>query len=86
MSRRIISDPAILSGTPVFRGTRIALSHIVGMMRAGVADVEIEEDYPDLSSRDLRFARIFTLRVPACVAVDEFAKRSIQTSRKPSAA
>jgi uncharacterized protein (DUF433 family) len=86
MSRRIISDPAILSGTPVFRGTRIALSHIVGMMRTGVADAEIEEDYPALSPRDLRFVRMFTRKVPACVVVDEFVKRSIQTSRKPSAA
>ena len=84
MSSRIVADSAILSGTPVFRGTRIALSHIVGLMRAGVSSAEMEEDYPSLSPRDFRFAHVFMKRIPACVAVDEFAGRSILTSRKRS--
>ncbi len=82
MSRRIISDAAILRGTPVFRGTRIPFGHVVGMMRAGTAVAEIEEDYPALSARDIAFARMFTRLIPACASAEELAQRSIERRRR----
>lgn len=59
MRKRIISDPEILGGTPVFRGTRIPLDHIAGLMRKGVPTSEIAEDYPSLSRHDIAFARVY---------------------------
>jgi uncharacterized protein (DUF433 family) len=56
--RRIISNPEILSGEPVFEGTRIPLTHITGLIANGVDLAEIREDYPSLSEPDLQFAVI----------------------------
>jgi uncharacterized protein (DUF433 family) len=57
MKQRIISDPEILSGTPVFRGTRIPLEHVVGLIRKGVSDADLKEDFPALTRADLTYAR-----------------------------
>jgi uncharacterized protein (DUF433 family) len=55
---RVVRDPAILSGEPVFEGTRIPLAHIVGLIRKGVEFDEIREDYPSLSEADLEYASL----------------------------
>jgi uncharacterized protein (DUF433 family) len=56
--RRIVSDPAILAGEPVYQGTRIPLAHIAGLVRRGVPFAEIREDYPALSEADLVYAAL----------------------------
>jgi uncharacterized protein (DUF433 family) len=56
--KRIVSDPEIMSGEPVFAGTRIPLAHVSGLMAKGVPLDEIIEDYPALSRADLDFAMI----------------------------
>lgn len=56
--RRIVSDPAILSGEPVFEGTRIPLAHIAGLIAKGVSPAEIAEDYPALDAGDLGYAAL----------------------------
>lgn len=56
--KRIISDPEIMAGEPVFAGTRIPLAHISGLIAKGVPREEIAEDYPALSRADLDFAAI----------------------------
>jgi uncharacterized protein (DUF433 family) len=53
--RHIISNPEILSGQPVFEGTRIPLAHIAGLIANGVDLAEIREDYPSLGDPDLQF-------------------------------
>jgi uncharacterized protein (DUF433 family) len=55
---RIVSDPEIVGGEPVFKGTRIPLEHIAGLLRKGVSETEIREDYPALNDLDLAFASI----------------------------
>jgi uncharacterized protein (DUF433 family) len=54
----IVTDPGILAGEPVFKGTRIPLEHLAGLLRKGVSETEIREDYPALSDLDLAFASI----------------------------
>jgi uncharacterized protein (DUF433 family) len=54
---RIVSDPSILGGTPVFRGTRIPLDHVVELFRKGVPEREIIEDFSRLTSSDLEYAK-----------------------------
>lgn len=55
---RIVSDPEVLGGEPVFKRTRIPVDHIAGLFRKGVTETEIREDYPTLSDLDLAFASI----------------------------
>jgi uncharacterized protein (DUF433 family) len=62
--RRIVSDPEILGGEPVFAGTRIPLAHVAAMIARGVDPTEILEDYPALSERDLGYATIHARMKP----------------------
>jgi len=56
--RRVVSKPGVLGGEPVFRGTRIPLQHVAALFRKGVAELEIRQDFPHLTSRDLNYARL----------------------------
>lgn len=51
-------NPAICSGQPVFTGTRIPVAVVVEQLRAGVARIELEEDFPQLSRTALDYAEI----------------------------
>lgn len=52
------SDPAICSGQPVFRGTRIPVAVVVEQLRSGVSRSELEADFPHLSCQALDYAEI----------------------------
>jgi uncharacterized protein (DUF433 family) len=56
--KRIVSDPEVMAGEPVFAGTRIPLAHVSALIAKGVPRDEIAEDYPALSRADLDFAAI----------------------------
>jgi uncharacterized protein (DUF433 family) len=58
--RRIVSNPGVLGGEAVFRGTRIRLQHVASLFRKNIPESEIAEDFPALSSRDLAYARFFS--------------------------
>jgi len=58
--RRVVSLPEVLGGEPVFRGTRVPLEHVASLFQKGVSEKEIIEDFPQLSVRDLAFARLFS--------------------------
>ena len=55
---RITSSPDVLGGEPVFRGTRIPLGHVAELFRKQIPEQEIAEDFPNLSERDLAYARL----------------------------
>ncbi|PUA31118.1 MAG: hypothetical protein B9J98_07725 [Candidatus Terraquivivens tikiterensis] len=48
MSVLIESDPEILGGKPVVRGTRIPVDLILELVEAGYSPEEIAEEYPEL--------------------------------------
>jgi len=50
---RIEVNPAICSGKPVIRGTRIMVRNILGMMAGGYTVEEMVTCYPELSREDL---------------------------------
>ena len=52
----IHSDPNILSGKPVVKGTRVLVSNILGSLAAGESHQEILESYPNISEKDIRAA------------------------------
>lgn len=48
----------ICSGEWVFQGTRVPVAQVVEQFRAGVSAAELTEDYPQLSERALRYAKL----------------------------
>ena len=64
--RRVVIDPDIMGGEPVFPKGRLTVRHIGAMMlrgRAGTLE-EIREDYPHLKTEDIEFARLYTVAYP----------------------
>ncbi len=51
---RITIDPKILSGKPVFKGTRIPISIVLKMLRDGASFQKILEEYPRLTEEDIK--------------------------------
>ena len=56
---RIRIDPAVRSGKPIIRGTRIAVYDILEYLASGMSQEEILADFPDLSPEDVRAALLF---------------------------
>ncbi|MGE0384359.1 MAG: DUF433 domain-containing protein [Gammaproteobacteria bacterium] len=56
---RIVSDPEVLVGKPVIRGTRISVDLIVGWMANGWSVEQVLEAYPFLSREDVLAALAF---------------------------
>ncbi|CAA9318416.1 MAG: hypothetical protein AVDCRST_MAG68-2796 [uncultured Gemmatimonadetes bacterium] len=61
---RITLDPAVRSGKPVIRGTRITVSDILEYLAGGMSPEEILLDFPYLAAEDVRAVLAFaaTLR------------------------
>ena len=56
---RIQSDPRVMMGKPVIRGTRLTVEHILRCLSAGDSDQQMLADYPRLSLEDIRAAQAF---------------------------
>ena len=56
---RIVRDPNICGGEPVFRGTRVTLRTVLASLAAGDTIEEILADFPSLKSDDVRAAIAF---------------------------
>ncbi len=56
MNRRIATDPKVLAGQPVIRGTRIPVYLILELMAAGNSREEILREYPQLRDEDITAA------------------------------
>ncbi|MBV8425817.1 MAG: DUF433 domain-containing protein [Hyphomicrobiales bacterium] len=50
---RIVLDPAVLSGKPIIRGTRLSVDFVLGLMADGWAEADILRNYPGVSHEDL---------------------------------
>src|SRR5215831_13100552 len=59
ISSTVHSDPEIMAGTPVFRGTRIPVHLIAHMVEQGTPVNEISEGYPSLSREMVEYAKIY---------------------------
>lgn len=56
---RIVLDPAVRSGKPTFRGTRIAVGDVLEYLAGGMTPEEVLADFPDLTPDDVRAALAF---------------------------
>jgi len=58
-ARRVESNENIVSGTLVFKGTRIPVAQVGMMLKRGATPEELLADWPYLTDVDLKFARIW---------------------------
>jgi uncharacterized protein (DUF433 family) len=61
----IHSDPAVLGGKPVVRGTRISVELILEYFADGAGPAEILEAYDHLTEQDVRAAVAFAAEMVA---------------------
>ena len=59
VDERIIRDPKICGGQPVFKGTRVTLRTVLASLADGDSAEEIRADFPSLSPEDVRAAIAF---------------------------
>lgn len=55
----VTSDPEILGGTPVIRGTRIPVHDVAASSSAGIPDARLLEAYPALDAEKIELATIY---------------------------
>jgi uncharacterized protein (DUF433 family) len=85
----IASDPEIMRGTPVYRGTRIPVDLIADMLSQGATPEEILEGYPALNREKVELAPFYIQAFPrrGRPASRPWAKRKpIRASRRRPAA
>lgn len=56
---RIVIDPAIRSGKPCIRGTRITVYDILEYLAGGMSEDQVLRDFPMLTREDVRAALEF---------------------------
>jgi uncharacterized protein (DUF433 family) len=57
--QRIVRDPQICGGEPVFKGTRVTLRTVLASLAAGDHTEEILKDFPSLKPEDIQAAIAF---------------------------
>jgi uncharacterized protein (DUF433 family) len=62
---RIVSDPRIMAGKPVIRGTRLSVDYILNLLGHGSTVEEIVGEYDGLSQEDIRACLLFASRTLA---------------------
>ncbi len=59
LADRVTSDPAIMMGKPVIKGTRIPVELILRRLGAGDSEQQLLADHPRLTMEDIRAAQSF---------------------------
>jgi len=52
--QHIVSDPKVMLGKPVIKGTRLTVEYILNLLASGVTPEEIVAEYDGLSEQDIR--------------------------------
>jgi uncharacterized protein (DUF433 family) len=60
----IVSDPEIMRGSPVYRGTRIPVQLVADMLSQGASPEEIVEGYPALDKEKVALAPLYVQAFP----------------------
>src|SRR5690242_11132871 len=64
LEQMVVSDPEIMRGTPVFKGTRIPVDLVADMLVQGATAKEILEGYPTLSKEKIAMAPLYMRAFP----------------------
>lgn len=51
---RITTDPKVLVGKPVIRGTRLSVEFIIGLLADGWTEQDILDNYPNVVVEDIK--------------------------------
>src|SRR5207302_2054291 len=62
--RLVVSDPEIMGGDPVFRGTRVPVHTIAELVAQGSSQAELLKDYPRLTADMIRLAPVYAAAYP----------------------
>lgn len=57
---RIVEDPLIMRGEPVFGGTRVPISIVLASLKTGFGFEALRDEYPFLTQELLEAAKTFT--------------------------
>lgn len=63
MDDRISVDPAVCSGKPCIRGTRIMVKNVLGMIAGGYTTDQVLAAYPELTREDVAGALDYASQV-----------------------
>jgi uncharacterized protein (DUF433 family) len=50
----IVSDPAILGGKPIIKGTRLSVEFVLDLLAAGWDQISLRKNYPNLTEERIR--------------------------------
>jgi uncharacterized protein (DUF433 family) len=53
MTDRIVLDPAVLTGKPVNRGTRLSVEFVIGLLADGWSEADVLRNYPGITHEDV---------------------------------
>lgn len=76
---RIVTDPDLLMGKPVIKGTRLSVELILGWLAQGWTTEQLLENYPQLKQPDVQAALAFAsdmLREERYIAINRAAGES----------
>jgi uncharacterized protein (DUF433 family) len=59
---RITTDPRVMVGKAVIRGTRLTVEYILGLLAHGATMTEILEEYAGLAPEDIQACFLFASR------------------------
>ena len=62
--RLVVSDPEIMGGEPVFRGTRVPVHMIAGLVAQGSTQADLLASYPRLTAEMIRLAPVYAAAYP----------------------
>jgi uncharacterized protein (DUF433 family) len=62
--RLVVSDPEIMGGDPVFRGTRVPVHLIAELIAQGATEAELLDGYPRLTPEMIRLAPLYAAAYP----------------------
>lgn len=56
---RIVSDPQVMVGKPVVKGTRLTVEHLMEQLAGGWSEADLLASYPGLTHEDLQACYAF---------------------------
>ena len=59
---RITSNPQVMAGKPVIRGTRLTVEFIINLLAHGASFADILDEYPGLREEDIHACLLFAAR------------------------
>ena len=69
----IHTDPKVLVGKPVLKGTRLSVDFVMRLLASGWTREQILADYPDLEAADLRAAIAYAARLSRIKSIEPVA-------------